>query len=244
MPLDLPTLQSIRRMLRSGIRHAEIARRLDLAVGTISRIASVRRLRRLKLHLLAPDELPEDDPPPDYLAANLRRCPGCGGLVYRWPCLACRLIGERDAGAAHRTEWERGRVGEGETEGQRDGAMERPEYGRICCAGESSADCCAPKGQPEKAQGAALGSRSAHQHSAPTGRTEWAGRATTQRAPLGLIDASIAEIERTPSAHPGLRPGLFSVGPSGRSTRPLTTHQPTTHHGSAGASPSQLTTDH
>ncbi len=21
--------------------------------------------------------------------ANVRRCPGCGGMVYLWPCLAC-----------------------------------------------------------------------------------------------------------------------------------------------------------
>src|SRR5262245_23753106 len=95
--IDLPTLKSIRRLLRASVRHAEIARRFDLAVGTIARIASVRRLRRLKLHLLTEDEMPEDDPPPEYLAANLRRCPGCGGLVYRWPCLACQLRGAEEA---------------------------------------------------------------------------------------------------------------------------------------------------
>jgi hypothetical protein len=114
MPIDLPTLKSIRRMLRAGTRHAEIARRLDLAVGTISRIASVRRLRRLKLHLLREDELPEDDPPPDYVAARLKRCPGCGGLVYHWPCLACRLRAAQEAGVAlaDETESEGERVGE------------------------------------------------------------------------------------------------------------------------------------
>ncbi len=98
--IDLVTLKAIRRMLRAGVRHAEIARRLDLAVGTISRIASVRRLRRLKLHLLAEDELPEDDQPPEYLAANLRRCLGCGGMVYQWPCLACRMRADQEAGIA------------------------------------------------------------------------------------------------------------------------------------------------
>ena len=34
-------------------------------------------------------ELPEDNAPPDYVAANLKRCAGCGGMVYHWPCLAC-----------------------------------------------------------------------------------------------------------------------------------------------------------
>src|SRR5262245_66119990 len=91
MPLTLPLLKSIRRLLRAGVRHTEIARRFDLAVGTIARISSERKLRRRRLHLLTEADLPEDDPPPDYLAANLRRCPGCGGMVYHWPCLACRL---------------------------------------------------------------------------------------------------------------------------------------------------------
>jgi hypothetical protein len=98
--VDLPTLKAIRRLLRASIRHAEIARRFDLAVGTIARIASERRLRRRKLHLLIESDLPEDDQPPDYLAANLRRCPGCGGMVYQWPCLVCRLRAAEEAGIA------------------------------------------------------------------------------------------------------------------------------------------------
>ena len=98
--LDLPTLKSIRRLLRAGVRHAEIARRFDLAVGTISRVASERKLRRRKLHLLTDADLPEDDQPPEYLAANLRRCQGCGGMVYQWPCLACRLRAALEAGLA------------------------------------------------------------------------------------------------------------------------------------------------
>jgi hypothetical protein len=49
---------------------------------------------------LAEDELPEDDQPPEYLAANLRRCPGCGGMVYQWPCLACRIRDAQEAGLA------------------------------------------------------------------------------------------------------------------------------------------------
>ena len=45
-----------------------------------------------------PPDLPEDDAPPDYVATNLRRCPGCGGMVYQWPCLraACGTALSRD----------------------------------------------------------------------------------------------------------------------------------------------------
>ncbi|MEX2175754.1 MAG: hypothetical protein WD872_15425 [Pirellulaceae bacterium] len=87
--LTLPELTAIRRLLREGVRHIEIARRLDLAVGTISRIASDRQLRHRRD--LSEADLPDDDPPPDYVAGNLRRCPTCGGMVYRWPCLTCVL---------------------------------------------------------------------------------------------------------------------------------------------------------
>ncbi len=107
--ITLPELQLIRRLLKAHVRHTEIARRLKLGVGTVIRVATNRRLRRRKLDLLAPEELPEDDVPPEYIAANLRRCPGCGGMVYQWPCLACRL---------------RGSVGVGECEGVR----EQSEY--------------------------------------------------------------------------------------------------------------------
>ena len=33
------------------------------------------------------------DPPPGYDEAAVRRCPGCGGKVFRWPCLVCQLRG-------------------------------------------------------------------------------------------------------------------------------------------------------
>jgi hypothetical protein len=129
--LTLPELQSIRRLLRAGMRHFEIARQLDLGVGTISRVAADRKLRRRRLALLREQDLPDDDPPPAYVAANLRRCSGCGGMVYQWPCLLCRLQKERDLGRkpalrlrrrlkARRTKWQRAGggtrkgVGEGE----------------------------------------------------------------------------------------------------------------------------------
>jgi hypothetical protein len=193
--IDLPTLQSIRRLLRASVRHAEIARRFNLAVGTISRIASVRRLRRLKLHLLSEDELPEDDPPPDYRAARLRRCPGCGGMVYQWPCLTCRLRAAEESDVA-----------------LVDGQEVEP---------------CAPKGQPAPAQAAGLGSQSAHDCSAPTGRAELGRLRAGQRAPLGLTAASSMEMELNHPAFPGLRPGLSQVGPLGRNAPPLVTSHST-----------------
>jgi hypothetical protein len=75
------------------MRHTEIARELDLSVWTIARIADKRRFQSDELSEDEPPEdgLPEDDAPPDYVAKNLRRCPGCGSMVYLWPCLACRM---------------------------------------------------------------------------------------------------------------------------------------------------------
>jgi hypothetical protein len=97
--LSLPELAVIRRMLRANLRPTEIARRLGMPVETVTLVATSRKLRRRKLHLLTEDDLPDDyDAPPDYLAANLRRCEGCGGTVYRWPCLACRIRAAQAAG--------------------------------------------------------------------------------------------------------------------------------------------------
>src|SRR5262245_16983603 len=89
--LTFPELLAIRRLLRAGVRHVEIAKRMRLSVGTISRIASDHKLRR-RQHLDEAD-LPADDPPPDYDPDRLQRCPDCGGMVYVWPCLTCRMRG-------------------------------------------------------------------------------------------------------------------------------------------------------
>jgi hypothetical protein len=34
------------------------------------------------------------DSPPGYDELAVRRCPGCGGKVFRWPCLVCQLRGD------------------------------------------------------------------------------------------------------------------------------------------------------
>jgi len=78
----------VRRMLARKMRQIHIARELGLSVWTISRIADTLR------YLTDPineDDLPVDDAPPDYVVTNLRRCPGCGAMVYVWPCIACKL---------------------------------------------------------------------------------------------------------------------------------------------------------
>lgn len=79
---------AVRRGLRAGVRHVDLARELDLGVWTIDRIAV--RLR-YELEVSGDEELPEDDAPPDYRASNLRRCDGCGAMVYVWPCIACQM---------------------------------------------------------------------------------------------------------------------------------------------------------
>jgi hypothetical protein len=80
-------LEGVRRALAVGMRHVEIAREHRLGVWTVDRIAARERYAR---ELLTEGDLFEDDAPPDYVPDDLRRCAGCGGMVYVWPCLACR----------------------------------------------------------------------------------------------------------------------------------------------------------
>jgi len=78
-------------LLREGWRHVQIARELNLSVWTVAAIADRRRYLPAEPAegAISAAELGEDDAPPDYSAANLRRCPGCGAMVYVWPCIAC-----------------------------------------------------------------------------------------------------------------------------------------------------------
>ena len=78
----------VRRMLGEGKRQVQIARALDLSVWTVTRIASEPQFQRDDL---LDGELPEDDGPVDFVSRALRRCTGCGAMVYRWPCLACQM---------------------------------------------------------------------------------------------------------------------------------------------------------
>jgi len=82
-------LVKVRRLLALKWRFVEIARELELSLWTIQRIANDPDLQA---DPLPESELPVDDGPPDYVAAEMRRCPGCGGMVYHWPCLACGVL--------------------------------------------------------------------------------------------------------------------------------------------------------
>ena len=86
--LTMEQFQTVRRMLGEGERQVEIARELELSVWTVTRIANEPEWQRDDL---TEDELPEDNGPVDYESRAMRRCAGCGAMVYRWPCLACLM---------------------------------------------------------------------------------------------------------------------------------------------------------
>jgi hypothetical protein len=89
MKLSPDVYRRVCRALARGERHAAIARELNLSVWTIAQIADRRRYDdHLPTEMI---HLPEDDAPADYDAQNLGRCPGCGAMIYVWPCVACRL---------------------------------------------------------------------------------------------------------------------------------------------------------
>jgi hypothetical protein len=83
------TRQLVLRLYSRGLALRTIAKRAGISLSTVFRLtrASGRRPREMVF---------SDDPPPGYDPALLRRCPGCGGRVYVWPCLLC-LIRERRA---------------------------------------------------------------------------------------------------------------------------------------------------
>lgn len=95
---------ALRQALAAGKRHVQIARTLDISPWTIARVADdLRRQGGCDLAPPVPEEgLPEDEGPPQFVARQLRRCPGCGGMVYLWPCLACQTQAARPRRGAFR----------------------------------------------------------------------------------------------------------------------------------------------
>ncbi len=79
-----------------GFSERWIARRFDLSAPTIGR--TLRKIRSEpgstpQTAIFPPGDPPPpvDETPPGYYPTNIRRCRGCGALVYLWPCLACCL---------------------------------------------------------------------------------------------------------------------------------------------------------
>lgn len=75
-------LRRVGELSAQGYSHRWIARRLG-----VNRAAIPLILRQLQQE--ADPIATKDDDPPGFDLANLRRCSGCGALVYLWPCLAC-----------------------------------------------------------------------------------------------------------------------------------------------------------
>jgi|GEM_PF-5870458 len=104
-------LRRIVELAAQGHSHRRIARRLGIDRETVARIVAaqviaarthvdIRHCSDGLLDQTPPGDFltPQDDPP-FFDAANLRRCRGCGSLVYIWPCLACCLAAEANAAA-------------------------------------------------------------------------------------------------------------------------------------------------
>src|SRR5262249_37544151 len=79
---------TVQRAIARGRRHVEIARELNLSVWTIAKIADDRRFDPPPV---GDEKQLADNGPCDYVALNLRRCPGCGAMIYISPCLACQM---------------------------------------------------------------------------------------------------------------------------------------------------------
>ncbi len=75
-------LRRVAKLAAQGYSHRWIAERLG-----INRAAIPEILRRWQLEQAGTTDGNGD--PPGFDLANLRRCAGCGALVYLWPCLAC-----------------------------------------------------------------------------------------------------------------------------------------------------------
>jgi hypothetical protein len=100
--LTAADIRRVRFLLRAGFRYPQIARETGWSIWTIARIASHPCFSRLVADDsdLEEDEVLTDDAPPEFAADRLRRCDGCGALVYQWPCLTCEARAERERFAA------------------------------------------------------------------------------------------------------------------------------------------------
>lgn len=74
------TAETIRRLAAGDWAQRDIARQLNISPTTVHRV-----LRGVWVPVEASDD------PYAQLRMQARRCRGCGGLVYEWPCRTCRM---------------------------------------------------------------------------------------------------------------------------------------------------------
>ncbi len=73
----------VRHLLAENVPFAAIAEQTGVALRTIADIAQ---------DAVLPSRIAEDEEHPLWEEMqHSRRCPGCGALVFLWPCLACQL---------------------------------------------------------------------------------------------------------------------------------------------------------
>ena len=76
----------VRERLTEPVTASEIATETGLSTATVVAIAA-GRIRPSRIAV-------DDDHPLRDQMLNAKRCPGCGSLVFVWPCLACQITGE------------------------------------------------------------------------------------------------------------------------------------------------------
>lgn len=80
-----PQFLHVRQRLAEQATASEIAVETGLSATTVAAIAA-ERIRPSRIAVA-------DDHPLRDQMLNAKRCPGCGGLVFVWPCLACQITG-------------------------------------------------------------------------------------------------------------------------------------------------------
>jgi hypothetical protein len=77
MRLSDEARQEIRNLAASGVLQSEIARMFEVSIPTVWRIVT--------------HDVPRREWDPAAKTKHSNRCPGCGKMVYVWPCLACMV---------------------------------------------------------------------------------------------------------------------------------------------------------
>lgn len=73
-------IQAVLDMLADGVSALQVSKRLEISYTTVSRI----KFGELKPSRAEDRKLLIDSPMPGS------RCPGCGAIIFVWPCVGCR----------------------------------------------------------------------------------------------------------------------------------------------------------